>query len=100
MENAVSVKQRRAAPPGLAAEGKVRLGYIDALKGFAALYVVLGHVANGYIGADIYSDKSFFHSVYNAVYAFHMPLFIMLSGFLFQNAYFQKMETEGTKKPT
>ena len=47
---------------------KIRLNWIDVLKGFAIFMVVWGH-----------SGKSLF---YNSLYTYHLPLFIMLSGYL------------------
>jgi len=47
-----------------------RQGWIDTLKGIAIFLVVVGHVnANGGL-------------IKNTIYAFHMPLFFFLSGFL------------------
>ncbi|MCM1138656.1 MAG: acyltransferase family protein [Muribaculum sp.] len=46
-----------------------RILWIDCLKGIAILLVVIGHNANETIGRFIY--------------CFHMPLFFLLSGFLF-----------------
>ena len=63
-----------------------RLPYVDSIKGFAIICVVLGHVANGYIGEGI--SNGIYYSIYKFVYAFHMPLFFMISGFLFDRAYF------------
>ena len=66
-----------------------RIGYIDALKGFAMIFVVLGHIVSGYIGTDAYQEASgFLYNTYNLIYAFHMPLFMMLSGYLYYTAYF------------
>ena len=68
-----------------------RIGYIDALKGFAALCVVLGHVINGYLDAGSYPEASTaLYRIYNIIYAFHMPLFLTISGFVFQRAYFDE----------
>ena len=65
-----------------------RIRYIDALKGFAIICVVIGHVAAGYLSAGMYPESStFIYSVYNIMYAFHMPLFMMISGFVFCTAY-------------
>ena len=63
-----------------------RLPFVDSIKGFTIICVVLGHVANGYIGEGI--SMGIYYSIYNFVYAFHMPLFFMISGFLFDRAYF------------
>ena len=66
-----------------------RIEYIDALKGFAILCVVLGHIADGYIGVGAYYEVSeLLYNIRNLVYAFHMPLFMMLSGYIYYTAYF------------
>lgn len=66
-----------------------RIGYIDALKGFGILCVVLGHVAGGYLTLGVYPEVyGLLEGIYNFVYAFHMPLFMMLSGYLYNTAYF------------
>ena len=65
-----------------------RLSYIDSLKGLAIILVVVGHVATGYLrGGD---QNALYAGLYNAIYAFHMPLFFMISGFLFSHAYSAK----------
>lgn len=66
-----------------------RIGYIDALKGFGILCVVLGHVAGGYFTIRAFPEaRRLLIDIYNFVYAFHMPLFMMLSGYLYYTAYF------------
>ena len=69
---------------------KERLLYIDSLKGFAILLMVMGHVI-----AWNFSDWSFLPQVnqevpsnylvagvlWNFIYSFHMPLFFCISGF-------------------
>ncbi len=72
----------------LATAGKQRETWIDALKGFAALTVVSGHIVSGYLeAASFEAQRDILISVFNAVYAFHMPLFFMISGFLFSLSY-------------
>lgn len=72
----------------LTTAGKQRETWIDALKGFAALTVVSGHIVSGYLeAASFEAQRDILISVFNAVYAFHMPLFFMISGFLFSLAY-------------
>ena len=51
-----------------------RIQYIDVLRGFAIILVVLGHA----LEKNGYSD-SFLH---NIIYSFHMPLFFCISGFV------------------
>lgn len=46
---------------------KQRVEYIDILKGFGIILVVLGHVT---LNSDLY----------HFIYAFHMPLFFIISG--------------------
>lgn len=46
---------------------KTRIEYIDILKGFGIILVVLGHVT---LNSDLY----------HFIYAFHMPLFFIVSG--------------------
>ncbi len=50
---------------------------IDALRGMAILLVVLGHVVS-YYGYPEYSNSP----AYLFIYAFHMPLFALVSGFV------------------
>ena len=62
-----------------------RIPYIDALKGFAIICVVLGHVGNGNMWTPGISPAFFI--IYNLTNVFHMALFIMLSGVVFRSAY-------------
>ena len=67
---------------------KKRLAWLDSIKGFAIIMVVLGHIASGYIQAGLYPENSgVMVLMYNFTYAFHMPLFFVLSGFSFGFAY-------------
>lgn len=63
-----------------------RLNYIDSLKGFAIFLVVMGHV----IAWQFADHEQTIHGGlpqvalwWHFIYAFHMPLFMFLSGFLF-----------------
>lgn len=66
-----------------------RLEWIDALKGFAILWVVLGHVLLGY--GENHAFEASFNSVIlsamNWIYTWHMPLFFVISGYTFRLAY-------------
>ena len=55
---------------------KERIAYIDRLKGFAILLVVIGHVIQFLYCPDKFDDNA----VFRFVYSFHMPLFFVLSG--------------------
>lgn len=51
----------------------MRISYVDKLKGFAILFVVMGHVTEYGLGVK--------NSPFNLFYfSFHMPLFMFLSG--------------------
>lgn len=65
-----------------------RIEYIDALKGFAILCVVLGHAALSLHTSGMFPDAyGFLNGVYDVIYAFHMPLFMMISGYMYGKAY-------------
>lgn len=55
-----------------------RLQSMDALKFFAIFLVLWGHCVQYLISGE-FADKP----VYRHIYSFHMPLFMMLSGFFF-----------------
>lgn len=57
---------------------KQRLEYIDQLKGFAILTVVIGH----FILFCLHEDSSL---LFKLIYSFHMPLFAFLSGLMFRS---------------
>lgn len=53
-----------------------RLLYLDALKGFLIVLVILGHVIQS-------SISDYQHNVlFRLIYSFHMPLFFLISGYL------------------
>lgn len=63
MENALTAKT--------ADVGSGRLDYIDVCKAFGILLVILGHTFG-------IPDR-----LYNAIYSFHMPLFFVIAGFVY-----------------
>ena len=52
---------------------------IDVLKGFTIILVVMGHASQWFSG----DDRS--NPFYVTIYAFHMPLFMFLSGYVCYN---------------
>lgn len=61
-----------------------RLDWIDRLKGFAILSVVIGHCVTDCISSNNYPEYSaLLRMLYDIIYSFHMPLFFIISGFVF-----------------
>jgi len=56
-----------------------RLLEVDAARGLAILLVVLGHV----VARDMPAGNAWFAEVKAAIYLFHMPLFMVLTGITF-----------------
>lgn len=63
---------------------KKRIEKVDVLKGFAIFCVVFGHAIQLYNGAIYRTEELFYTNIlYKTIYSFHMPLFILISGYLF-----------------
>lgn len=76
---------------------KSRIKWIDDAKGFTALLVIIGHIANSHLKAGTFAGNSaLMECVHSFIYMFHMPLFMILSGFMFCKAYC--IERERKKK--
>lgn len=55
----------------------------DLLRGFAIILVVLGHCIQEGSGEVYRTEQLYFHDrLYQFIYSFHMPLFMMISGYL------------------
>ncbi len=63
-----------------AAKPASRIAWVDHAKGLGITLVVLGHTLRGLEASKILKDSALFHFVDNWIYAFHMPLFFVLSG--------------------
>ena len=54
----------------------------DVLRGFAIFLVILGHCIQEGSGIDFKGNAMYFYDeVYQFIYSFHMPLFMMISGY-------------------
>lgn len=61
-----------------------RNGYIDFLKGIAIILVVFGHNIQYGSGSNYLTNELFFDNIiFKFIYSFHMPLFAIISGYLF-----------------
>lgn len=75
----------------LSKQASKRIEWLDALKGFAIIAVVLGHILLGYTENDAFGEyNEFFCRLKDWIYIWHMPLFICLSGFSFCTAYYRR----------
>ena len=55
----------------------------DLLRGFAIILVVFGHCIQEGSGAAYRTEQLYFDDrLYQFIYSFHMPLFMMISGYL------------------
>lgn len=83
----------------LSKQASKRIEWLDALKGFAIISVVLGHTLFGYSENNafgVYND--FFCTIKDWIYIWHMPLFICLSGFSFCVAYYRNDGVDANSK--
>lgn len=76
----------------------MRLSWIDAVKGFAIIGVVFGHVAAGYHNRGMFPEQAFvLQAVWDFWSAFFMPLFFMASGYLYEMTWNEKGNVSFTK---
>jgi fucose 4-O-acetylase-like acetyltransferase len=71
-----------SAVDGAAAGRSGRIGWIDAARGIGILLVVIGHALGGLIDSPIGGGESALRQAFFAIYTFHMPLFLVLSGLM------------------
>ena len=65
-------------------EKKERCEEIDFVRGVAIILVVLAHCIQCGNGSEYYSSLHFFdNAIYKVIYSFHMPLLMVISGWLF-----------------
>ena len=63
---------------------KERNRYIDVVRGIAVILMVFGHCIQYGNGAEFSKPENFFYNkLFQIIYSFHMPLFMLLSGYLF-----------------
>lgn len=63
---------------------KQRNQYLDILRGMALILMVFGHCLQYGNGTEFIESGGFFYNrIFRLIYSFHMPLFMLLSGYLF-----------------
>lgn len=69
--------------------GKNRIVWVDALKGFTMMFVVMGHVLLGYTENNAFPDVNMsLQCIMEWIYTWHMPMFFFLSGITFKISLF------------
>ena len=64
---------------------------LDILRGFSIILVVVGHCIQYGSGNVFLNDNLFYNNpIFIFIYSFHMPLFMIISGFLFHNSLLRK----------
>ena len=63
----------------------IRLHRLDNVRGILIVLVVLGHIISYGISLGIKVSVEIYESLYVFIYAFHMPLFIFISGYFHRN---------------
>lgn len=62
---------------------KKRDAYLDIVKGIAIIAVVIGHCIQFGSGIEWMKGDFFYNNVFRFIYSWHMPLFMLVSGYLF-----------------
>ena len=71
----------------------------DLLKGFGIILMVLGHcIQESYNGADLGGNAFFEDRLYQFIYSFHMPLFMIISGYYAWNSIHRAVTPQDRKK--
>lgn len=64
---------------------KRRSVLIDALRGVAIILVIIGHCISNGSGSGYFSNQGYYENIaFKFIYSFHMPLFMIISGYLFK----------------
>lgn len=63
---------------------KSREIWVDAVKAFACVLVVLGHFSQSMVRSGIVSEGMLYGWFQMTIYTFHVPLFFICSGYLYQ----------------
>ena len=72
---------------------KTRIIWVDNVKILAIFLVALGHMLMGLFDAGVFTAETYPQGFVSYIYVFHVPLFFMCSGFIYQ----QFTKTDGFK---
>lgn len=61
-----------------------RVEWLDAVRGIAIVLVVFGHVWRGLHSSGLVNSQAAYEGLDRAIYLFHMPVFFIVSGLLFE----------------
>lgn len=68
-----------------------RILWVDALKGFTIIFVIIGHVLLGYTNNNTFPlHQQLILKINYWIYSWHMPLFMAISGLAFKIAYLKE----------
>ena len=73
---------------------KTREKWVDDVKGIACILVVLGHFFQSMTKANILPDNDLYEWFNTTIYYFHVPLFFICSGYLYQK--YSKVNSVGS----
>ena len=73
--------------------------YLDTVKGLAIFLVVFGHCIQYFNGSEFLTSGAFFDdTMFRVIYSFHMPLFALVSGYLFYSSASRRTPLEAVMK--
>lgn len=78
---AIAISAARSSARSVSAPS-ARVGWLDAARGGGIVLVVIGHALGGLIDSPLGAELGIMRSAFFAIYTFHMPLFLLLSGLL------------------
>ncbi len=65
-------------------EQQKRIDFLDIAKGIAIILVVIGHAIQFGSGSSYYASELYLDDLlYKIIYSFHMPFFMLISGYLY-----------------